>query len=385
MTTPIRASIIISSYNYARFLTQAIDSALRQTYPHTEVIVVDDGSTDNSREIIATYRDAITPMFKRNGGQASSLNAGFALSNGEVILFLDSDDVLLPSAMETAVDFFRNPSTAKVHWPLWEVDDSGKLTGKKVPDWCSPGDLAEGNVRDAVLAAGPDAYERPPTSGNVWARRVLERILPMPEPEYKTCPDFYLATLAPLFGQIRRVLEPQSCWRNHGRNQTWADPLNERLSATRRRHDRCLVELQQHCAAMGLPFDLASCRANSWTEWRFRTQQAIQEIEGLVPPDDCFILVNGDKWCEPERPVANRRSIPFLEKEGTYWGPPPDDETGIREVERLRRQGARFIVFAWPAFWWLDYYSGLHRHLRSMFRCVLENERLVIFDLRTPD
>ena len=68
---------------------------------------------------------------------------------------------------------------------------------------------------------------------------------------------------------------------------------------------------------------------------------------------------------------------------GQYWGAPPDDATAIKELERLQRSGASFMVFAWPAFWWFDHYPGLCEHLRSKFRCVLENERLVALDLRS--
>ena len=70
-------SIIVNNYNYQRFLTEAIDSALKQTYCNTEVIVVDDGSTDGSLEIIASYGRRIIPLLKGNGGQNSALNAGF--------------------------------------------------------------------------------------------------------------------------------------------------------------------------------------------------------------------------------------------------------------------------------------------------------------------
>src|SRR4051812_16040279 len=93
------ASIIINNYNYGHFLRDAIDSALAQTYPCTEVIVVDDGSTDDSREVIAGYGQRVTAVFKENGGQASAFNAGFAASRGEVVVFLDADDTLLPNAM----------------------------------------------------------------------------------------------------------------------------------------------------------------------------------------------------------------------------------------------------------------------------------------------
>jgi hypothetical protein len=82
-------------------------------------------------------------------------------------------------------------------------------------------------------------------------------------------------------------------------------------------------------------------------------------------------------------PLTDRRAIPFLEQDGQYWGRPEDDETAIRELERLRLAGPAFLAVGWPAFWWLDFYTAWHRHLRSNFRCVLENERLVVFDLRS--
>src|SRR5713226_5859186 len=95
----VAASIIVNNYNYGRFLKDAIDSALHQSYPGVEVIVVDDGSTDHSREIIASYGDRIIPVLKENGGQASAFNAGFSQSRGKVIFFLDSDDAMLHTAV----------------------------------------------------------------------------------------------------------------------------------------------------------------------------------------------------------------------------------------------------------------------------------------------
>ncbi|MBI3934184.1 MAG: class I SAM-dependent methyltransferase [Acidobacteria bacterium] len=111
-----------------------------------------------------------------------------------------------------------------------------------------------------------------------------------------------------------------------------------------------------------------------------RLRLTAQEIAALIPPQDAFVLVDQDWW--GSEIAASGRAIPFLEREGQYWGPPPDDDTAIRELDRLHRAGASFMVFSWSAFWWLDYYSGLHSHLRSKFRCVLTNDRLVVFDLR---
>jgi hypothetical protein len=112
-----------------------------------------------------------------------------------------------------------------------------------------------------------------------------------------------------------------------------------------------------------------------------RLQLTIQEIADLIPKEDRFILVDQDQLREGMG--LAKQAIPFLERSGQYWGPPPDDSTAIRELARLRESGARFVVFAWPAFWWLEYYTEFHRELCSRYRCVLKNERLVMFDLRS--
>lgn len=384
MSDVCRASIIINSYNYAPYLEQAINSALGQTYPHTEVVVVDDGSTDDSRSILTGYGGRVRAVLKDNGGQASAFNAGLRASRGEVIFFLDSDDALLPTAVARVVEFFLDPEVVKVHWPLWEIDVQGRETGTVWPFW---GELAQGNVRDEVIRGGPLAYLWPPTTGNAWARRFLESILPMPEADYRTCPDLYLSTLVPLFGSIRRVLEPQGFWRCHGQNRSWSDPIKERLRVLLGRMDHCCDALAHWCRRKGLDVDVEAHRAD-WKsqpllQWLHQTQRIKEEIAALVPAGDTLLLVEGrDPW-GTEDIVAGRRAIPFMEKDGQYWGSPEDDATAIREVERLRQAGANFMVFGWQSFWWLDYYAGLHRHLRANYLCALENDRLVVFDLRS--
>jgi hypothetical protein len=125
---------------------------------------------------------------------------------------------------------------------------------------------------------------------------------------------------------------------------------------------------------------------NRWGEcrevvqWRSLAKLAIEELMAVIPPGERFILVDQDEW-GTGADLAGRLRIPFLERNGEYWGSPPDDGTAIREFERLRHEGAGFMVFGWPAFWWMDYYAGLHGHLRSNFRCLLDNERLIVFAL----
>src|SRR4051812_29276317 len=196
-----QASIVINNYNYGRFLGAAVDSALAQTHPGTEVVVVDDGSTDDSRDVIAAFGGRVIPVLKENGGQASAFNAGFAACRGEVVLFLDADDLLLPTAVERAVDLLGDPAVVKVHWPLWVIDEYGRRTGPTYP--AAP--LSQGDLRDVVLRNGPTSSVNAPTSGNAWSRKFLEEALPVHECGDKHGADAYLFTLAPIFGPIKSI------------------------------------------------------------------------------------------------------------------------------------------------------------------------------------
>jgi glycosyltransferase involved in cell wall biosynthesis len=375
-------SVIIGNYNYGRFLAEAIDSALGQDYPRTEVVVVDDGSTDHSREVIAGYGDRIVPVLKENGGMGSTYNAGLPRSRGEVILFLDADDLLLPSAAAEAVKALSDSTVVKAHWPLVEVDETGRRTGAFVPR--QP--LAEGDFREATLAAGPDCYLSPPTSGNAWSRRFLEAVLPLPESEYRQHADAYLVTLAPLFGTVRRVAAPQALYRIHGGNDYASRPTHEKNRRNLEIFDRRCAVLATRLARQGVSVDPETWKArNPYYTWMRRLADATEDLSRTIPPGCSVILADEDQWADRwggSGLLEGRRVIPFLERDGQYWGPPPDDAVAVAELERLRRSGADFFAVGWPAFWWLEHYAGLHRQLRAHFPCVLENDRLIVFDLR---
>ena len=109
-----------------------------------------------------------------------------------------------------------------------------------------------------------------------------------------------------------------------------------------------------------------------------RLRAAKDEIRRLIPAGEAFILIDDDKL-RSELPEMG--AIPFLEKNGQYWGPPPDDEIAIKELERLRQGGAKHLVIVWSSFWWLKYYAGFHSYLQERFRCTRRDEELVVFEL----
>lgn len=208
-------SIIVNNYNYGRFLRQAIDSALNQSYSHIEVIVVDDGSTDNSREIIASYGNKIIPVLKENGGQASAFNAGFAASQGEIVSFLDADDYLFADTIERVVAVWK-PGIAKVQYYLDIVDIRGNFLGTYPPPERR---LDRGEVLPILLEKG--RYETPVTSGNSFNRAGLAKIFPIPETKFRISADSYLVTLVPFDGQVVSIEQNLGAYRIHGDN-LWA-------------------------------------------------------------------------------------------------------------------------------------------------------------------
>lgn len=115
--------------------------------------------------------------------------------------------------------------------------------------------------------------------------------------------------------------------------------------------------------------------------YRTMLDRAAKELSEHVPAGDTVVLVDDVKW-KANEVCRDRRVIPFLERDGQYWGSPPDDETAIHELERLRRSGVHYLVFASPAFWWLDHYGGFRDYVRSEFRLLTETERVVVFDLQ---
>ena len=274
-------SIVVNNYNYAHFLPQAIESALGQTYAHKEVIVVDDGSTDDSRRIIAGFGEQITAVLKDNEGQASTFNAGFERSRGEIVVYLDADDLLMPQAVERAVELFDNEHVVKVHWPLWEMDAEGKNLRN-----IHRGSLIEGDFRDEFIRRGPISLPQSPTSGNAWARWFLKQVMPLPEHEDKHGADGFLKKLCPIFGEIRRIEEPQGYYRIHPSNYGGGRSSRFKLQRGLNRYPTYCRLLAEHLNKQGVSVDPASWMGpDSQYAWLKNYLAAAAEIEGLIPED----------------------------------------------------------------------------------------------------
>lgn len=241
---PPLVSICVVNHNYARFLPAAIDSALGQAWPAVEVVVVNDGSTDASDEVIAGYGGRVVVVHQPNGGQGSAFNAGFAACSGDLVAFLDADDVLEPGmAAAAAAELSACPDLSKVQFMMRLIDRDARDLGVTIPP--RPGYQRSGDLRRPVLRFR--TYPWPPSSANVYAARALRRVLPLPAEHYRTYCDAYLAELMPLLGPIRSVGVVAARYRLHGAN----DFLSIDVGPEWLRRKMALIELgHQHVRSL---------------------------------------------------------------------------------------------------------------------------------------
>jgi len=212
-TAPPLVSIIINNYNYERFVAKCIESACRQDYVSLEVIVVDDGSVDNSLAAIASVSGQFRLIRKQNGGQASAVNTGLVNSRGEIVIFLDSDDLLYPNCASRVVAAWRREIT-RIHYNLDVIDARGELSGTRY----FTQDLPRGNLRDQVLRDG--IVKSAPMSGNAYSRSFLDLVTPIPEASWRLGADAYLFNLATIYGETGAIDSPLGAYRRHGGNST---------------------------------------------------------------------------------------------------------------------------------------------------------------------
>ena len=206
----MRVSVLINNYNYEHYVGVAVQSALRQTYPNVEVIVVDDGSRDASLEVLKKFAASITLVAKENGGQGSAYNEGFRRSSGEIVIFLDADDWLHAHAVEHIVAAWRL-GVAKVQFPMEMVNRDGASLGRRIPR-----EMSDKDALELLKAFG--AYNSSPGSGNAFASTFLRRVLPMQESDWRIAADTVPILLAPAYGAIVSLPEPLGAYRLHKRD-----------------------------------------------------------------------------------------------------------------------------------------------------------------------
>lgn len=212
-------SVLIANYNYDRYITETLESVLSQIYQNFEIIVCDDGSTDNSCDVIANYvrKDSrIKLISKQNGGVASALNAAYKESKGQIIGLLDADDVWMDRKLERVVEAFKSdPQYGFVIHNVMQIDGQGNLL-RPTPMFKN---LSSGWVALEALENGGFPQDVPPASALTVRREVAELIFPLNE-TFRRNADSLISYLAPFITVIGSVSEALSQFRFHGGNTT---------------------------------------------------------------------------------------------------------------------------------------------------------------------
>jgi glycosyltransferase involved in cell wall biosynthesis len=271
-------SVVITSYNYERYVGGCVRSVLAQTAPPAEVIVVDDGSTDGSLALLEGFGDRIRLVRQENRGSVAATYRGFQESAGEVLMFLDSDDLLHPRAVEEVRRAWR-PGCAKVQYELELIDAEGTRLGRRYCNYVAGYD--ERAVREEFAAHG--TYVWPVTTGNAYSRWYAAGLMPVRRPYWV---DGVLNTLAPLYGDVVVVNRVLGWYRQHGGNQSAEGLHGERLWRRFQRavegRSRELRLLAEHAAARGraLPPGNILDRELPYVNYRLMLKRLGESYEG---------------------------------------------------------------------------------------------------------
>lgn len=217
MTAPPFFSVIINNFNYGRYLKQAIDSVLTQTFQDYELIVVDDHSTDQSLDILKLYQDRLNLIqMPRNSGQIAANNAGITHAKGQYICFLDSDDVFLGSKLAKLYEtILANPDADFYQHQYYYGDEALQICSPAYPYY-----MRSGNLSNLCQKSGMLAYT--PTSNHCYKARFLQKIIPIDPFLLNAHADHPPAMLAHLLGAVHSIPRPLTIYRLHGKNVSHA-------------------------------------------------------------------------------------------------------------------------------------------------------------------
>ncbi|NLS07916.1 glycosyltransferase [Rhizobium sp. P32RR-XVIII] len=212
-------SVLINNHNYGRFVGRAIDSALNQKAPDVETIVVDDGSSDQSRSILEAYNNRVKVLCQDNRGQAAAINAAVRVSRGDILCFLDADDWWAPGKLSaTAAAFRSNPQVSLVYHRLQPTLTDGSPTLKPIPRTLCSGDLSPRLMKSAGW------WPFPMTSAIAVRRSAWDAAGDMPE-QFRISADAWLTGIYPFLGDVAALPYSLGFYRIH--NNNWYRPIDD--------------------------------------------------------------------------------------------------------------------------------------------------------------
>lgn len=204
-----RVSLVVPVYNAEDYISEAIESVLAQTYNDVELIIVDDGSSDGSLEIINNYAERCTVISQENRGQAVALNVGWQISTGDILGYLSADDKLESSAVECLVSAWKaQPEAVMVYPDYWLIDESSRAIRNV--------EASAFDYADVVLRG-----DCPVGPGALFKRKLLE-LTGGWDRQLRQIPDYDFLLRVGLFGDVLHVRKTLAAFRVHGGSQTFA-------------------------------------------------------------------------------------------------------------------------------------------------------------------
>lgn len=208
---PLVMSVVIINYNYERYLEQCIRSVLDQSLREIEIIVIDDGSADNSLHVIESILDPrLRYVSQPNSGMIAAMNRGFAEARAPLVAFIDADDYLLPGALRSHVENLSLAGVVRSQGYM-EVIRNGMRADTRIPGRNAP----DGDLTQIVLRRGPGALVSTPNSGNAWSRNFLCEIFPLPDGPRGLGAETFLMDSAPLYGLVKTTNNSVAAYRQH--------------------------------------------------------------------------------------------------------------------------------------------------------------------------
>ncbi|OAI44766.1 hypothetical protein AYO44_13585 [Planctomycetaceae bacterium SCGC AG-212-F19] len=200
-------TVITPTFNRARFLDETIDSVLAQTYPRIEYIVLDDGSTDNTQEILQGYEGRLQTYTHPNMGETRTVNKGWQLAKGKYVFTVNSDDPVCPELVATAVQFMEDRPDVLAAYPDWVIIDEHSRPTQPIT-------TAEYDY--ATMVAWHHCMPGP---GTIMRRQAFER-LGLRDPRFRYVADYEYWLRLGLHGRMARIPQTLATWRTHATNLT---------------------------------------------------------------------------------------------------------------------------------------------------------------------
>ena len=228
----MKTSVLISNYNYGEFLPKAIESVLNQSVPAHQIIVVDDGSTDNSADVIASYGTQITPLFQDNSGQAATISNAVSIASGDILMLLDADDMFHPHKIEILQEVYKEyPDIGWVFHDLKEVySDKANLEDIPISKDITPKMVDQRRV----FTTGRIGYDAPATSGLSFRKEFMSDFFPMPKAPGISLSDHYIKFYCLAVGKGFHIPEPLGLQVVHDKN-LYTGKKSRKALATRAR------------------------------------------------------------------------------------------------------------------------------------------------------